>query len=92
MTDTVNAVCNCQMRKKVAIGVVAVIPEEICGIPDSELSDFVNFDLGGPGSSPVLQIKFCPWCGKLAPKPERITQVDFEQPEEDDEWRGASEE
>lgn len=54
------------MRLKVDLGIVRVHSEDTCGIPDSVMADFHDFDYESPTSLPVgvlLTFKFCPWCG-----------------------------
>jgi len=56
----------CDMRKKVGLGVAKVFSEDECGVPDSAMVDFHNFDYKSTSGLPVevaLTIKFCPWCG-----------------------------
>ena len=53
----------CLMRRKVVVGILGVLPEEQCGVPDSELADFMRFDLQTPDGKPVLAFRYCPWCG-----------------------------
>lgn len=51
----------CKLRKKIAISLM-MLPESICGIPDSEVLDVLTFEKvdGLDGVQP----RFCPWCGK----------------------------
>ena len=74
----------CSMRRKVVVGILGVLPEEQCGVSDTELADFMRFDLNTPDNKPVLAFRFCPWCGAArAPDGEvRIVDVRFaaEQP------------
>lgn len=51
------------MRRKVVVGILGVLQEQQCGVPDSELADFMRFDLQTPDGKPVLAFRFCPWCG-----------------------------
>jgi hypothetical protein len=56
----------CDMRRKIAIGIAKVFSEDECGIPDSAMLDFHNFNYSSPTKLPVavaLAFKFCPWCG-----------------------------
>lgn len=62
----------CDMRRKVTVFLGPFVPEEICGVSDSILVDFMRFDLDGPprtdgkpGTKGVIAFRFCPWCGKL---------------------------
>jgi hypothetical protein len=60
----------CEMRIKVPLVLAPSLPEEVCGINDSVMADFVRYDLAGPKKEcdglrmPVLSFRFCPWCGK----------------------------
>ncbi len=54
----------CAMRRKVIVGILAVLPEAQCGVPDAELADYLRFDLDAPTGKPVLAFRFCPWCGE----------------------------
>ena len=54
----------CAMRRKVIVGILAVLPEAQCGVADAELADFLRFDLDAPTGKPVLAFRFCPWCGE----------------------------
>lgn len=85
-------VCGCNIRKKVAVGILGVLPQEICGISDSELADFMRFDLAGPNGEPVLAFRFCPWCSHPIQKEERITHVQFDTEEDErEDWQKDSE-
>jgi hypothetical protein len=53
----------CLMRRKVVVVPAKVLPEEACGVPDSELVDYLIHTHDSPGGKPILAIKFCPWCG-----------------------------
>lgn len=80
----------CPIRRKVLVGILSVLPEEACGVPDSELADVVRFDLQSGSGRPVIAFRFCPWCGKSrGPEDElRIVDVQIEAVEEDDEESG----
>lgn len=54
----------CLYRRKLVIGLLAVLPEEECGVKDSEVADLIDFDLQAPSGKPVIRVRFCPWCGK----------------------------
>lgn len=45
------------------MGILRVLSEEECGVPESELADVVRFDLSAPSGKPVISFRFCPWCG-----------------------------
>jgi len=84
--------CSCNMRKKIALGILGVLPEEVCGVSDSALADFMSFDSSGPNGEPVLRLRFCPWCSNVIEKEERITHVEFQTEDEEEEreaWRGS---
>lgn len=56
----------CDMRLKVDLAIARINPEEVCGIPDSVMADFHDFEYQSPTSLPVgvlLTFKYCPWCG-----------------------------
>ena len=74
----------CQMRRKVVVAIIHVRSEEECGIADLDMGGFINWDLKVPSGKPVVQIRYCPWCGELVPPTsvERIT--DIQSPEKED--------
>ena len=76
----------CAMRRKVVVGILGVLPEQQCGVPDSELADFMRFDLQTPDNKPVLAFRYCPWCGvPRSPDAEvRIVDVSVGQGEPDE--------
>jgi len=64
-SDTPKKTC-CDMLRKVAIGIAKVYTESECGLSDSVMMDFHDFDYKSPTNLPVaaaLAFKFCPWCG-----------------------------
>lgn len=69
----------CPMRRKVVVGIIGVLPEDKSGVADSELADFMRFDLQGPDGKPVLAFRFCPWCGaaRMPDAEVRIVDVRF---------------
>ena len=71
------------MRRKVVVGILGVLPEGQSGVPDSELADFMRFDLQTPDGKPVLAFRYCPWCGAArTPDAEvRIVDVRLNAPE-----------
>lgn len=81
------------MRKKIALGILGVLSEEACGVPDSDLADFMSFDKSGPKGEPVLQLRYCPWCSFPITKEERITHVEFRNADEDEgeAWKTGTE-
>lgn len=82
-----NAVCSCDLRKKIVIAIIAVLDEEECGVSDSALADAFDPDLPGPDGKPVLRMRYCGWCGKVAPKPEHITDFNIKEMEEREPWQ-----
>ena len=79
----------CLLRRKILVGILRVLSEDECGVPDSELADVLRFDLASADGKPVLGFMFCPWCGQprdqqgetrivsLAPPPEPDEGDDF---------------
>ena len=80
----------CQMRRKVVVGILAVVPEETCGISDIDMGPFIRFDIKSPTGSPVIAFLYCPWCGKQRGEntEARITQhvADLEENEDLDDF------
>lgn len=72
------------MRQKVVVLIGTILPEEISGVPDSALADFIRFDMEGPPdpqtgrAKPVIGFRFCCWCGKpfVATSETRLTHLD----------------
>lgn len=83
----------CPIRRKVVVGILSVLPEEACGVPDSELADVVRFDLQSSAGRPVIAFRFCPWCGApRGPDDElRIVDVHIQMAEAEDEEEGEDE-
>lgn len=58
----------CDMRRKVTVLLGPILPEELCGVPDTILADYVRFDLDAEAPDgrtlPVIGFRYCPWCGK----------------------------
>lgn len=87
----------CPMRVKIALA-PTVLTEEQCGVADVAMTDFMRFDLdmkrpdGSP--CPVLQVKFCPWCGASLPITGTFRVVTYHDPQADEgeEWKGEGEE
>jgi hypothetical protein len=80
--------CTCNLRKKVILGILGVVPQELCGISDIELADYMSFDKSGAHGEPVLALRYCPWCSFLILKEERITSVDFnDESDADEKWK-----
>lgn len=73
----------CLYRRKILVGVMSVLPEEVCGVPDSELADVLEFGAESPTGHPVLAFRYCPWCGKPYTRGSetRITDVRLEDEE-----------
>ena len=53
----------CRLRQKIIVNGFFTLPEETCGIPDSEIADVLTFDKS-PRGRPVVAFRYCPWCGK----------------------------
>jgi hypothetical protein len=80
----------CPARRKFVVGILATLPEEQCGVPDTEVAEFIRFDLMAPGETPVISFRYCPWCGteRTLGSETRITMhvADQELEDENDEW------
>lgn len=78
----------CQMRRKVVIGLIAILPESECGIPDSVMSDFLDFEQKAAGQS-MIQVAYCAWCGARRGKnhEKRICLAPFKPDESGEEWK-----
>lgn len=58
------AVCEpCVGRRKIILTVMGTVKEDACGIKDSAIADFIDFNIKSPCGSPVVRANFCPWCG-----------------------------
>lgn len=53
----------CLLRRKIAVGVTAVLPEELCGVSNAELVDVIDWSAESESGVPVVAVRFCPWCG-----------------------------
>lgn len=62
MSENEKKTC-CLMRRKILIGIIAVLTEEQCGVSDAQLADVVDWGKATPSGKPVIAVKFCPWCG-----------------------------
>lgn len=84
MSDEQGPQTCCLVRRKIVVGIIAVLPEDLCGVPDTELADVLRFDIESPCGKPVLSFLYCPWCGKpRRPGDEyRITTTDSSMDEE----------
>ena len=51
----------CKLRRKIALTPFN-IPEEHCGVKDSEVADIATFAKSPLGRDVVI-FSFCPWCG-----------------------------
>jgi len=86
----------CLARRKLVVGILAVLPEEQCGVSDFEITEFMRFDLKTPAGTPVISFRYCPWCGveRTLGTETRLTEhvADVEEVEEDadsgESWRG----
>ncbi len=87
--DEVNC---CLLRRKIVIGILAIQPEDVCGVPDTELVNVLDFMTQTPEGKQVIAIQFCPWCGKpRRPNSEtRITPPPFTELPGDEWKRGVS--
>lgn len=70
----------CGMRKKIVVGIAGILSEEQCGVPDSVMVDYHDFDYQSDSGVPVslaLKFAFCPWCGTQlgADQARRTTEV-----------------
>ena len=79
VSDQLNKHC-CPMKEKVILGIAKVLSEEECGIPDSALVDYHDFEYESPTKLPIsaaLTTRFCSWCGaeKNLDDKRRITEV-----------------
>lgn len=93
MSDEAESPICCSMRKKIALTPYS-LPEEVCGVSDAEVADFLIFDMKSPNGRPVLTFRFCPWCGKPWKVSGQIHEVAPPPPEEEGEdWKqgGAGE-
>ena len=71
----------CDMRRKVALGIVKVFGESECGVSDAAMADFYDFSQGEVEGVPIaaaLTVRFCPWCGtERRPDHESRTTVNY---------------
>lgn len=88
MSEPEPPVVCCPMRKKIVLTPYS-LPENVCGVSDAEVADFLIFDMKSPSGRPVLTFRFCPWCGKPWKVTGQIHEV-APPPDEDsgDEWKG----
>jgi hypothetical protein len=86
-SDAKPEVC-CLMRKKIALTPYS-LPQELCGVSDAEIADFLVFDVKSPNGRPVLTFRFCPWCGKPWKTTGMIQEAAPQSPEEDEgeDWK-----
>lgn len=72
----------CQLRRKIVVGILFTLPEEACGVSDTEMMDVTVFDPEGV-EKPTVHFNFCPWCGKARARDSeaRITEPPFEENE-----------
>ena len=85
--EPTDAVC-CTMRKKILLTPYSR-PEDVCGVSDAEVADFLIFDMKSPTGRPVLTFRFCPWCGKPWKLSGQIHEVAPPPSEDDDgeDWK-----
>jgi len=70
----------CDMREKVGLGIAKVFSEQECGVPDSTMVDYHDFDYTSPSELPVaaaLSLKFCPWCGEARQHDEQRRTIEI---------------
>jgi hypothetical protein len=83
----------CLARRKLVVGILAVLPEEECGVSNTEIAEFIRFDLKTPKGTPVISFRYCPWCGteRALGTETRITEhiADVEELELEDESNDA---
>lgn len=53
----------CALRRKILVTIKTILPEDVCGIPESAVADVLRFDISSPSGAPVVAFRFCPWCG-----------------------------
>lgn len=61
----------CKMRAKYLLGIVAengALPTPV------DVVDYLDLDERGPDGTPVLRIKYCPFCGKGIEGPLRVAE------------------
>jgi len=76
----------CKLRRKIVLGIVTVLPDEICGISEADMADVLLFDETSPGGKPIIFVPYCAWCGaKRIPgeSESRVTEA-VEEPDDDD--------
>lgn len=78
----------CQYRRKVLVGILKVLTEQECGVPDAEMADLLRFDLASPTGKPVLAFRYCPWCGRARDPGGETRIVDFSPADPGDEPSG----
>lgn len=83
----------CLARRKIVIGIIGVLPEETCGVPDSVLADFLDW-ADQPSGKSLLRAAYCCWCGarqtpdsesRITPPPFRAEDDDSD--DEGEEWK-----
>lgn len=74
----------CDLRVKIMLTCYNV-PEEDCGVPDSAVADVLVWDEKSPLQRPIVQFRFCGWCGK--PWKPNGTIWEAPKPEADEEWK-----
>ncbi len=76
------------MRKKIVLTPYS-LPQDVCGVSDAEVADFLVFDVKSPNGRPVLTFRFCPWCGKPWKTTGQIHEVAPPPPDEEsgEDWK-----
>jgi len=88
MSDETPAQSCCGMRRKVVVGILGILDEEQCGVGDSEMADFMRFDLATPSGKPILAFRYCPWCGAERRHDDEMRIVELGGPDEGDDDEG----
>jgi len=83
----------CALRRKIVVGVLAVLNEEQCGVSDVELADVIVHGMNAPSGKPVIAFLYCPWCGKRRGPNDEVRVIDpYLDEDEDDEgesWKNG---
>ena len=99
MTEEPEKKTCCVYRRKIVVGILRVLPEELCGVSDVELADLFSPDHKAESGKPVLAFRFCPWCGApfkldsemrvtdLNPEPLDVDEDDEDWTQDPDAWK-----
>jgi len=74
----------CNLRRKIVVAVIAVLPEEQCGISEAEMADVIEWGIEAPSGKPVVAFRFCPWCGQARKDGDEVRITDIGNIDEDD--------